>query len=146
MSLKKYFWIYFGIYLAISILLSVVGLFIDIGSGPAFIMPILAAITTGQYFVKDHSRIPDAGEKKRLVWGSLAISWGTSLIFAAIFVVLQGITSDLTEFRKMASDSGFIFFMLIILAVIFLMSYALTSWAYGGLLTKMAAKMNKANS
>ncbi len=146
MSLKKYFWIYLGIYIAISILIMVISAFIEIGNGPGIMVPFIAAMTTGQYFVKDHFRIPDAAEKKRLVWGSLAISWGASIIVAVIFVALQAIVGDLSSLKQMVSSGGFMLIMLLILAVVFLISYAMTSWAYGGLLNKLAAKINnKAN-
>lgn len=142
MSLKKYFWIYFGLYLAISIILTVIGLFINIGSGPSIIVPFAAAVSTGQFFMKDHLRAPDAAEKKCLVWGSLAISWGVSVIaLLVILAVIKATGEDISQFTEMASSGVFLAIMLVMLILVFLISYAMTSWAYGGFLTKMATKM-----
>ena len=144
MSLKKYFWIYFGLYLVLSALIAVIGAFINIGSGASIIAPFAAAVSTGQFFMKDHLRAPDAAEKKRLVWGSLAISWGASVIaLLVILAVIKATGEDISQFTEMASSGMFMAIMLVILILVFLITYAMTSWAYGGFLTKMAAKIKQ---
>ena len=142
MSLKKYFWIYLGLYLAISMLLTVIGTFINIGAGPSIIVPFAAAVSTGQFFMKDHLRAPNDAEKKRLVWGSLAITWGVSVIaLLVILAVIKATGEDMSQFTDMASSGVFMAIMLVVLILVFLISYAMTNWAYGSFLTKMAAKI-----
>ncbi|RYY78161.1 MAG: hypothetical protein EOO69_11930 [Moraxellaceae bacterium] len=143
MSLKKYYWAYFGLYILFNVILFAVSFFIDFGSSLSFLTAFVAAISTGQIFVKDQRRAPNPAEKKRLVWGSLAISWGSSLLLTLVALALMTWAGDNMAFIQTLRSGVFLLTMLVILMVLLLISYAMTSWAYGGMANRFALKANK---
>lgn len=144
MSLKKYYWAYFGLYLLFNVILFAVSFFIDFGSSLSFLTAFIAAISTGQLFVKDQLRAPNLAEKKRLVWASLAISWGSSLVLTIIALLFMAWAGENMAFLNQILHSGvFMLMMLAILGVLFLLSYAMTRWAYGGMANRLALKIRK---
>lgn len=144
MSLKKYYWAYFGLYLLFNVILFAVSFFIDFGSSLSFLTAFIAAISTGQLFVKDQLRAPNLVEKKRLVWASLAISWGSSLVLTIIALLFMAWAGENMAFLNQTLHSGvFMLMMLAILSVLFLLSYAMTRWAYGGMANRLALKIRK---
>lgn len=144
MSLKKYYWIYFGLYLAFSALMAFISSLINIGSGVSIIAPMVAAMSTGQVFIKDHARAPDDTERNQLVWGSLAISWGSSLVVAlAALAMMASQGEDITQVLEILTSAKFMLIMAVVLGGVFSISYLMTNWAYGSFSTKSAAKIKK---
>lgn len=143
MSLKKYYWVYFGLYVLFNVILFTVSFFIDFGSSLSFLTAFIAAMSTGQIFVKDQSRAPIPAEKKRLVWGSLTISWGSSLVLTIIALALMAWAGEDMAFVQTLRSAVFLLIMLATLIVLFLISYAMTSWAYGGMAQRAANMLKK---
>lgn len=140
MPLKKYYWAYLGLYWLFNIILLLISLMVEFGSSLSFLTAFIAAIVVGQMFVKDQRRAPSSVEKKRLVWASLVISWGSSLfltVLALVFMAWAG--ENMAFFSQISASGGLIAMVLVAILVLFAISYAMTSWAYGGLTRKFAA-------
>ena len=104
----------------------------------------MAAITTGQLFVKDQFRAPNPAEKKRLLWASLAISWGISLLLTLVALAFMAWAGENMAFLNQTLSSGIgLAIILIVLIILFLISYAMISWAYGGMARMLAVKIKK---
>lgn len=140
MPLRKYYWAYLGLYWLCNIILLLVSLMVEFNSSLSFLTAFIAAIVVGQLFVKDHRRAPNAVEKKRLVWASLAISWGSSLcltLVALAFMAWAG--EDMAFFSQIFASGGLTSIVLVALVVLLAISYGMIRWAYGGITTRMAA-------
>lgn len=140
MPLRKYYWAYLGLYWLFNIILLLVSLMVEFNSSLSFLTAFIAAIVVGQLFVKDHRRAPNAVEKKRLVWASLAISWGSSLcltLVALAFMAWAG--EDMAFFSQIFALGGLTSIVLVALVVLLAISYGMIRWAYGGITTRMAA-------
>ncbi len=144
MNLKKYYWAYFGLYILFNVMLLAISFFIDFGSSLSFLTAFMAAITTGQLFVKDQFRAPNLAEKKRLLWASLAISWGSSLVLTLVALAFMAWAGENMAFLSQTLSSGTgLAIILIVLVILFLISYAMISWAYGGMARMLAVKIKK---
>lgn len=144
MNLKKYYWAYFGLYILFNVILLAISFFIDFGSSLSFLTAFMAAITTGQLFVKDQFRAPNPAEKKRLLWASLAISWGSSLVLTLVALGFMAWAGENMAFLSQSLSSGIgLAIILIVLIILFLISYAMISWAYGGMTSRLAVKIKK---
>lgn len=74
MSLTKYLGWFTLTYVGAGLVLAVIGTFVDIGSGISVIVPMIAAMSAGDRFVRDQGRLPTTPEKRILITASFAIS------------------------------------------------------------------------
>jgi hypothetical protein len=85
--MKKYI-IYFSIaYLAAMVLMAVIIYFLDMPNGASVASIMVAGFATASKFVQDQQRVPNAEEKKQLIWGCLISSIMISLISSVIVVL-----------------------------------------------------------
>lgn len=147
MPLKKYYWVYFELYWLFNIILLLVSLMVEFGSSLSFLTAFVAAIVVGQLFVKNHRRTPTASEKKRLVWASLAISWGSSLGLTLLALLLMTWAGENMDFLSQIFVSGSLTLIVLLTIVVLLaISYGMIRWAYGGLTTRLATTTLKNRS
>ena len=85
--MKKYI-IYFSLaYIAAMVLMAVIIYFFDIPNGASVASIMAAGVATASKFVQDQQRVPNAEEKKQLIWGCLISSILISLTSSVIVVL-----------------------------------------------------------
>ena len=143
MTLKKsigYYLLMFVLcFIGVTILISIIGSFFSTSmTGMIAIIPFVSAMTAGGRFLKVENRLPTVVERKKLTNGSFFIVIGINLLILAL-VSLNGL------FGVVSGSSNASTVMMIVgglLLFIFLIIYLMIRWAYGGLLTKQASKMD----
>lgn len=136
MKLLKYFVLFNGVYYFCQLAIIGIGIvfYIDIPSGASVAAIIAGALMAGRSFVLDHKRLPNSGEKWRLVLGSFAICVALSIVVLGAFVaVLPGFTD---AFRALFEELGA---PLLVLAVVVtaLIYVAVMYFCYGFLLSRI---------
>ena len=105
---------------------------LDSNSGASIGVLIGAAVYAVGKFIQENKRVPNKEEKSKLVWSSLIISWGVSilLLIAAVLILdgQQGLADLflLVEELNAAIIAGVLFFVT-------LLHFAVLSYSYGGL-------------
>ncbi len=95
---------------------------------------VAGAIIAGRAFVLNHQRLPSSAEKWRLVFGSLAISLGVSVVLSALFLAFVPDAADLiTSIISQISIAGFA----AIMVVVILVHIAAMYFGFGFLLTRI---------
>lgn len=127
--MRYYFLFFSGVYFVATILCGILGLFIDIGSASTVSTLFAAGFLTSWQFVRREQRIPDAQEKKQLIWGSIACTFiisailvGMAFLFIAPFRNMLMTMSNLPIWIW-AFMIGVLAFLLLIEFAIFYMSY-----------------------
>jgi len=90
-NITKYI-VKFGLsYFFIILLLSIISILLNLNSSSSSAVSIIAAAMIASLkFIKDNKRIPNAYEKKRLVWYSFATAWFVSLLVITVFLSIVG--------------------------------------------------------
>lgn len=146
-NLKSYYWLYSKVFLLTTIAVSFISaVSFIVGSILAFIVPLIAALSTAQKFVNDQLRAPEITEKKNLVWVSLAITLLTSLALTwASALILFPHVEWKDVFSFFSSEGVVAAIMLVVLIVGFLINYLMLNWAYGSFAATTASDLKKLN-
>lgn len=139
-SLKRYYMMFGGVLVALMILTVIIQMMLPVSSlsGVSMITPFLAAMFTGEGFLKRERRFPDASEKNKLIWSGLAIFLGLNFFITAI--TWSG--GAVFEGAKVSEDPTFFVIVLVLLICVVAINFFLMRWAYGSLLKKRAEKLN----
>ncbi len=131
-SIKKYM-VRFGlVHAGLVVLLGVITYFLDIdlGSAPSVIILMCSAMYAVSVFIQDNKRVPNKGEKSRMIWTSFAISWVLSIVVSiGIFLPLI-FDGSVAQFFQSA-DSTFWIIMAIIFFIVILLYIGLLYFCYG---------------
>lgn len=135
-SLRRYK-VVFGLSLiAFMVAVALINAFIREGSavGIMAVLPFLAAIVTGNYFLEHEKMLPSTLEKRRLIRDGLIIFVFLNLMpLAFLFLVVT---------EQVGRIGAKITIMLAVpISLIVFLNYFLMRWAYGGLLQKRAKKL-----
>ena len=106
--------------------------------GMTVIITMLAALVSGQNFVKEHDRAPNIDEAKRLTRLSFFFFIGLLLLF--IILVMASPANK----AALANESRGVIFSLIGFLVFYIgIAFFLIRWSYGGLTQKFADRSNR---
>ena len=126
----KYYLLFFsGIYIVATILCGILGLFINIGSASTVPTLLAAGFLTSWQFVRREQRIPDAQEKKQLIWGSIACTFIISAILVSMAFLFIAPLRDML--MTMSNLPMWIWaFMVGVLAILILIEFAIFHISY----------------
>lgn len=126
------------------ILLSIVFYILDLDSNSGASIGVLigAAVYTVGKFIQENKRVPNKQEKSKLVWSSIAITWGVSLFLMVAFVLFLEGTKGLADLTELVAEINSVILVGVIVFVT-LLNWALLSYSYGGLAKRQFATLQK---
>ncbi|RKG32779.1 ABZJ_00895 family protein [Acinetobacter tianfuensis] len=86
--MKKYITYFSIVYLIVMAVLAVIISYFDLPSSTSVACLLAAGYAAAGKFVQDHERVPDAQEKKQLIWGCLGASIAISICVSIIFLLI----------------------------------------------------------
>lgn len=98
--------LWFGLYyLVIVVLVSIVTTLLKIDSNSGSMVPlIIVTMMTSLKFITDNKRVPNAHEKKKLVWFSFVVTWAVSLLLA---IVLWSFSGEFDAVIDLVNKTGY---------------------------------------
>ncbi len=144
MTLQKSIGSYLGIFvlafIGLTVLVGIIGQFLSSSmTGMTVVVPFISASIAGSRFLKVENRLPTEAERKSLTNGCFFIFVGINLLILGL-AAISGIFADLSG---SGAVSILIFVIGSLLLFLFLISYFMIRWAFGGLLNKQAKKALK---
>lgn len=140
-SLSRYWLAFAASYVGVMVLINILvhGFDLDLGSSTNISMLFAAGYISATKFVTDHKRAPDADEKRKLVWGSLAIAVSISVVAVGLLLLIVGEDAS-TGLAQLLGGLPTIAWMIII-AVVLLLHYFILSLMYGWAARRYAEKV-----
>lgn len=90
-SIARYCGVFSIIYAVLIIVINVLDRSgVDLGNAVTTASLITAVYGASAFFVRDHGRVPDSKERRRLAWGSIFISYLISIVIASFLLSLEG--------------------------------------------------------
>lgn len=124
---------------AIAVVLTLLG--VDGNSGTSVAALIGAALAAGNRFLKDHKRLPNPSEKRRLTWLSLLAAVVVSLCLLVAFLLWSGATRELLSMLPPGTYTAAV--VLGVLAFVTALHFLALSFSYGFLLKRQYEGMIK---
>ncbi|MFI8773115.1 ABZJ_00895 family protein [Gordonia sp. NPDC062954] len=137
MSLNRYLGWFALTYLGAGLVLAFIGTFLDIGSGASAIVPMIAAMSAGDRFVRDHGRIPTSSEKWALVNASFAIA----VVLTAVTILAMVLTAPDAPLA-IVDAVGWVLTVVLLIAGL-LVTYGLIWFGYGWLTSRTLRNRTK---
>ncbi len=134
-SLRRYFLIY-GLAFLIGYILSVILVLLTQLKAPwmTVVLTMLSAHIVVHFFIKHHKRAPDNSERRRLVWGSLLISFLFDIIPTLILFIPVIYDASFPESSDSSIHNQYFAIMniaAILLILVWIIDYFMLHWIYG---------------
>lgn len=141
-NIVKYLGIFGAIYLCTLIVMAVISAFFDgiSSTGVGLVMLYLSGQLTAIRFVKNERRLPEKTEKRKLVWGSVLLSFALSILLAGVVILSEAGQEGFKELVVLGERPLFVW--TIIILVVVLIHWGLLSLAYGRGVKKYATSQN----
>lgn len=138
LNISKQILIFMVVVLGMTILLGIVSVLLKTSMiGVSIIVPMVAAMISGQSFVKAHNRAPTKDEAKRLAAVSFFFFIGLQFLFLTLALANPALKDVFAQF-----NSKVLAILAFFLVFYFGIAFVLIRWGYGGMTQKFANKQN----